>query len=92
MKKIIFILSLIFTTATFAIDGELLIEREGDVVTVIDFKRGDSIKLFEVESGDIVLMKTTGKIDLGQLPAGKYIIEHCKGKKVIVEKEDDYDF
>ncbi|WP_459211684.1 hypothetical protein [Aquimarina rhabdastrellae] len=92
MKKIAIILCLIFTTTMFAADKDLLIEREGDVVTVVEFKRGDSIKLFELESGDIVLMKTTAKIDLSLLPAGRYVLEHCKGEKIVIEKEEEYDF
>lgn len=65
------------------------IEREGDMITVVDFKDGDEIKLFEVETTTHVLSKTRGTVDLSQLPAGKYILENNEGKTVVLEKYDD---
>jgi len=78
----------IFITKASATDNDLHIEREGFTVTVIDFQDGDKIKLFEVETGDHVLSKTRGQIDLSQLPKGKYLLENNLGASVVVEKRE----
>ncbi len=62
------------------------IQREGDVITVVDFEEGDKLKLFEVKDTVHVLSKTTNVIDLSQLPVGVYLLENNKGDAVIVEK------
>ncbi|WP_299184514.1 hypothetical protein [uncultured Aquimarina sp.] len=64
----------------------LNIEREGDVIVVLDFEDGDKLKLFEVKDTIHVLSKTTNEIDLSQLPVGLYILENSKGDSVVVEK------
>ncbi|WP_299606675.1 hypothetical protein [uncultured Aquimarina sp.] len=67
-------------------DNLLAIERNGDVIEVIDFEDGDKLKLFEVKDTVHVLSKTTNVIDLSQLPVGLYVLENSKGASVIVEK------
>ncbi|WP_108801615.1 hypothetical protein [Aquimarina sp. Aq107] len=64
----------------------LNIEREGDIIVVLDFEDGDKLKLFEVKDTIHVLSKTTNEIDLSQLPVGLYILENSKGDSVVVEK------
>ncbi|MCK8522015.1 hypothetical protein M0D21_10580 [Aquimarina sp. D1M17] len=62
------------------------IQREGDVITVVDFAEGDKLKLFEVKDTVHVLSKTTNVIDLSQLPVGVYLLENSNGDAVVVEK------
>ncbi|GAA3514507.1 hypothetical protein GCM10022393_30580 [Aquimarina addita] len=69
--------------------NELLIARDGDLITVVDFEEGDKIKLFEVKNKVHVLSKTTGKIDLSQLASGRYLIEDNHGKFIQIEKEEE---
>ncbi|WP_299213899.1 hypothetical protein [uncultured Aquimarina sp.] len=90
MRTLAFIFSLLFFTNLNARieDNNLEIAREGLVVVVVDFKEGDKIKLFEVETGDHILSKTRGQIDLSQLPSGKYLLENNEGKSVVIEKTD----
>ncbi|AXT53283.1 hypothetical protein D1818_21550 [Aquimarina sp. BL5] len=90
MRTLAFIFGLLFFTNLNARieDNNLEIAREGLVVVVIDFKEGDKIKLFEVETGDHILSKTRGQIDLSQLPSGKYLLENNEGKSVVIEKTD----
>ncbi len=90
MKIITLLFSLLFLTSLNArVDGDgLNIEREGLIIVVIDFEEGDKIKLFEVETGDHILSKTRGQIDLSQLPSGKYLLENNKGESVVIEKTD----
>ncbi|SEL81258.1 hypothetical protein SAMN04487910_3331 [Aquimarina amphilecti] len=91
MRALIFIFSLFFLTnlnARFE-DDDLQIAREGLVIVVVDFKDGDKIKMFEVETGDHILSKTRGQIDLSQLPSGRYLLENNKGKSVVIEKSED---
>ncbi|WP_299245655.1 hypothetical protein [uncultured Aquimarina sp.] len=90
MRTLAFIFSLLFFTNLNARieDDSLEIAREGLVVVVVDFKEGDKIKLFEVETGDHILSKTRGQIDLSQLPSGKYLLENNEGKSVVIEKTD----
>ncbi|MBP2834207.1 hypothetical protein J8281_18565 [Aquimarina sp. U1-2] len=64
----------------------LEIEREGDLITVVNFEEGDKIKLFEVKNTVHVLSKTSNFVDLSQLPAGVYVLENNKGESVVVEK------
>lgn len=64
----------------------LSIQREGNTVTVLDFEKGDKLKLFEVKDLIHVLSKTTNVIDLSQLPTGQYVLENSKGDSVIIEK------
>ncbi|MBQ4820337.1 hypothetical protein [Aquimarina sp. MMG016] len=70
-------------------DDALRIEREGLVVSVVDFQEGDKLKLFEFESGEHILSKTSDQIDLSMLPAGKYLLENSKGKSVVIERTDE---
>ncbi len=90
MRTLAFIFSLFFFANLCAntSDDNLQIAREGLVVVVVDFKEGDKIKLFEVETGAHILSKTRGQIDLSQLPTGKYLIENNEGKSVVIEKTD----
>jgi len=90
MRALAFIFGLFFFTNLNARieDDNLQVAREGLVVVVVDFKEGDKIKLFEVETGDHILSKTRGEIDLSQLPSGKYLLENNEGKSVVIEKRD----
>ena len=92
MKKItLSIFSLILSVCAFATEGEekeLKIETEGYAVTVVDFKDGDEIKLFEAETGTHILSKTRGFIDLSQLPNGTYILENTNGKSTTLERTE----
>ncbi|WP_299261363.1 hypothetical protein [uncultured Aquimarina sp.] len=90
MRTLAFIFSLLFFINLNARieDDNLEIAREGLVVVVVNFKEGDKIKLFEVETGDHILSKTRGQIDLSQLPSGKYLLENNEGKSVVIEKTD----
>ncbi|WP_299437796.1 hypothetical protein [uncultured Aquimarina sp.] len=90
MRALVFIFGLFFFTNLNARieDDNLQVEREGLIVFVVDFKEGDKIKLFEVETGDHILSKTRGQIDLSQLPSGKYLLENNEGKSVVIEKRD----
>ncbi|WP_027395491.1 hypothetical protein [Aquimarina latercula] len=91
MRALIFIFSLFFLTnlnARFE-DDDLQIAREGFVIVVVDFKEGDKIKMFEVETGDHILSKTRGQIDLSQIPSGKYLLENSEGKSVVIEKSEN---
>ncbi|MHA7058208.1 hypothetical protein ACWGOQ_0013380 [Aquimarina sp. M1] len=91
MRTLAFIFGILFFTNVNARieDDNLQIAREGFVVVVVDFKDGDEIKLFEVETGAHILSKTRGQIDLSQLPTGKYLLENNEGKSVVIEKTDD---
>jgi len=66
--------------------GSLNINREGDLVTVLDFKDGDKIKLFEVEDDTHILTKTSNLIDLSLLAAGEYLLENSNGDSVVIKK------
>ncbi|MDY8134103.1 hypothetical protein [Aquimarina sp. 2201CG5-10] len=91
MRAIVFILGLLFffNANAFCADDTLRIERDGLVVSVVDFQEGDKLKLFEVESGDHILSKTRGQIDLSMLPVGKYLLENSEGKSVVIEKTNE---
>ncbi len=69
----------------------LAIEREGDMITVVNFEEGDKIKLFEVKNTVHILSKTSNFVDLSQLPAGMYVLENNKGESVVVEKYSESD-
>lgn len=90
MKSIILILILLFSFNIYAgAEPRILkVSRDGLIVVVEDFKEGDKIKLFEVESGDHVLSKTRGQVDLSFLPMGRYLLENSKGFSIIIEKTD----
>ncbi len=69
----------------------LAIEREGDLITVVDFIEGDKIKLFEVKNTVHILSKTSNFVDLSQLPEGIYVLENNRGESVVIEKFSDVD-
>ncbi len=91
MKALLYIFCLLFLNLSYAKneDNNLQITRQGLTVVVVNFKEGDKIKLFEVETGDHVLSKTRGELDLSQLPSGAYLLENNEGKSVVIEKTDD---
>jgi len=66
--------------------NSLTIQRDGDVVEVLNFEDGDKLKLFEVKDTIHVLSKTTNVIDMSQLPVGLYLLENNNGDSVIIEK------
>ncbi len=70
-------------------DDSLKVEKEGLTVVVLDFEEGDKIKLFEVETGDHILSKTHGVIDLSQLSLGSYLLENNSGKSVVIERLEE---
>ena len=88
MKTFTYIITLLFfinASANYVSDS-LQVEKEGFIVSVIDFQEGDEIKLFEAETMVHVLSKTRGQVDLSMLPPGKYLLENNEGKSVIIEK------
>ena len=72
----------------YAVAGKnlLSIERDGDIIVVVDFEEGDKLKLFEVQDTVHILSKTTNEIDLSQLPLGVYMLENNRGDAVRIEK------
>lgn len=90
MKTFTYIITLLFFINASAnyVSDTLQIEKEGFIVSVVDFQEGDEIKLFEAETMVHVLSKTRGQVDLSMLPAGKYLLENNEGKSVIIEKGD----
>ncbi|MEW7280080.1 hypothetical protein ABW636_15910 [Aquimarina sp. 2201CG1-2-11] len=92
MKSIVFFLISIFFVGNICAndtDQSLEVEKEGLVVSVVNFEEGDKIKLFDVESGDHILSKTHGDIDLSQLPIGMYLLENTHGKSVMIERFEE---
>ncbi|MBW1295567.1 hypothetical protein [Aquimarina litoralis] len=90
MRTLLFILGFFFLTSVNARNDESLqIEKDGFIVMVVDFQDGDKIKLFEVETGDHILSKTRGQVDLTFLPLGKYLLENNEGKSVVIERTDE---
>ncbi|TYP70864.1 hypothetical protein [Aquimarina intermedia] len=93
MKTTLLLLSLILFTQNIVAnsDGEkvLQIEKDGMIINVVNFEEGDKIKLFEVETGEHILSKTRGQIDLSFLPVGRYLVENNEGLSVVVERTDD---
>lgn len=91
MRSIIYFFSLFLFLNSYAndMDQPLEVEMEGLIVVVVDFQEGDKIKLFEVESGDHVLSKTHGEIDLSQLPMGSYLLENNEGRSVVIERLEE---
>ncbi len=91
-KNTLTILSFLFVFSfAFATDNkekELEIQTEGYIVTVLDFRDGDEIKLFEAETGVHILSKTRDYIDLSQLPNGLYVIENANGKSTTIERTE----
>ncbi|MFL1896037.1 hypothetical protein ACJRPK_10065 [Aquimarina sp. 2-A2] len=92
MKTTLLLLSLILFTQNIVAnsDGEkvLQIEKDGMIINVVNFEEGDKIKLFEVETGEHILSKTRGQIDLSFLPVGRYLVENNEGLSVVVERTD----
>lgn len=90
MKTFTYIITLLFFINASAnyVSDTLQIEKEGFIVSVVDFQEGDEIKLFEAETMVHVLSKTRGQVDLSMLPVGKYLLENNEGKSVIIEKGD----
>lgn len=91
MRTLTIIFSLLFFINVNANieDDALRIEREGLVISVVDFQEGDKLKLFEFESGEHILSKTSDQIDLSMLPAGKYLLENSEGKSIVIERTDE---
>ncbi len=93
MKSLVYIFSLFLSFAGIANgdrDGQKLeVEKNGLVVEVVDFQEGDKIKLFEVETGDHILSKSHGMIDLSQLPLGSYLLENNEGKSIVIQRLED---
>ncbi|WP_132066043.1 MULTISPECIES: hypothetical protein [Aquimarina] len=91
MKSIACFFSLFLFLTSYAndLDQILEVEKEGLVVVVVDFQDGDKIKLFEVESGDHILSKTHGEIDLSQLPMGSYLLENNQGESVVIVRMEE---
>ncbi|EZH72927.1 hypothetical protein ATO12_22625 [Aquimarina atlantica] len=91
MKSIACFFSLFLFLNSYAndLDQILEVEKEGLVVVVVDFQDGDKIKLFEVESGDHILSKTHGEIDLSQLPMGSYLLENNQGQSVVIVRMEE---
>ncbi|WP_025742555.1 hypothetical protein [Aquimarina pacifica] len=91
IKFILYISSLFLFVSTYANDSNESLEvvKEGLVVLVVDFNEGDKIKLFEVETGDHILSKTHGEIDLSQLPLGSYLLEDNNGKSIVIERLEE---
>ncbi len=90
MKNLVLFFCVFFLTNLQArlIDDSLEVVKEGLVITVMNFEEGDKIKLFELESGDHILSKSRGELDLSQLPIGQYLLENNKGESVIIEKTE----
>ncbi|PKV52320.1 hypothetical protein ATE84_4431 [Aquimarina sp. MAR_2010_214] len=91
MKSVACFFSLFLFLSSYANDlGQILeVEMEGLVVVVVDFQDGDKIKLFEVESGDHILSKTHGEVDLSQLPIGSYLLENSEGESIVIERLEE---
>ncbi|MCK8522009.1 T9SS type A sorting domain-containing protein [Aquimarina sp. D1M17] len=90
MKLITCFFGLLLFINSYAGDGEKLeVEQDGLVVVVLDFEEGDKIKLFEIETGDHVLSKTHGQIDLSQLPIGAYLLENNEGRSIVIERLEE---
>ncbi len=92
MKSIVFFLfSILFFVSSYANDTDrsLEVEKEGLVISVVNFEEGDKIKLFDVESGDHILSKTHGDIDLSQLPLGLYLLENTHGQSIVIERFEE---
>jgi len=64
----------------------LAIEREGNMITIVDFEEGDTLKLFEIRNTVHVLSKTSNYVDMAQLPVGVYVLENDRGDSVVIEK------
>jgi hypothetical protein len=74
-------------------DESLIVSRNGNIISVMNFKDGDKIKLLELRIAKIITYKTRREVfDLSQLPAGKYLLINKNGGKVLVEKRIDSQF
>ncbi len=90
MKLITLFFSLFLSIVCLAnTEGPLAVEQEGLTVEVVDFEEGDKLKLFEVETGDHILSKSYGRIDLSQLPVGSYLLENNQGKSIIIDRLEE---
>lgn len=91
MRSIAYFFSLFLFLNSYANDlsQSLQVEKEGLIIVVVDFQEGDKLKLFEVESGDHVLSKTRGQIDLSQLPMGAYLLENSMGESIVIQRLEE---
>ncbi len=91
MKLIAYFFSLFLFLSSYAndMDQSLEVEMNGLIVMVVDFEDGDKIKLFEIETGDHILSKTHGEVDLSQLPIGSYLLENNEGQSVVIERLEE---
>ncbi len=88
MKTIMYFLSFFLFLGVYANgnDETLEVEKDGLVVEVVGFQEGDKIKLFEVATGDHILSKSHGQIDLSMLPVGDYLLENSEGKSTVIQR------
>lgn len=91
MRSVACFFSLFLFLNSYANDSSqsLQVEKEGLIVVVVDFQEGDKLKLFDVESGDHVLSKTRGQIDLSQLPMGSYLLENSVGQSIVIQRLEE---
>ncbi|RZT00272.1 hypothetical protein [Aquimarina brevivitae] len=91
MRTLAYIIILFFCFNAHAnyVNDTLKVEKEGFIVSVVDFQEGDKIKLFEAETMVHILSKTRGQVDLSMLPIGKYLLENNEGRSVIIEKSEN---
>ncbi len=91
MKTIVYFLSFFLFLSSYANgdDQVLVVEKDGLVVEVVDFQEGDKIKLFEVSTGDHILSKSHGQIDLSQLPVGDYLLENSEGRSIVIQRLEE---
>jgi len=66
-------------------DERLEIVHTGSIIQVVDFQEGDTLRLFEFATADIVVKKTYGEIDFFQLAEGRYVLENTTGESVLIE-------
>ncbi len=89
MKKVIIVICFICVAiqgyANDNLSEKLEISHTGSIVNIVDFQEGDTLRLFEFTTADIVLKKTYGEIDFFQLAEGRYVLENTEGKKVLIE-------
>ncbi len=90
MKLVTLIFCLLLSIVSVAnTENPLAVEQEGLTVEVVDFEEGDKLKLFEVETGDHILSKSYGRIDLSQLPVGSYLLENNQGNSIIIDRLEE---
>ena len=84
MKNILlFIFTILFYSNLLANDdkNKLVIQQDDKVVTVLNFKEGDTLKLYEQVSNLHVLTSVSNKIDLSNLPVNNYYLVDHLGRK-----------